>query len=122
VQAFFSILDGGKRVPLHEGPYLGYLRVHLGIKMPGGNPPALIVDGRKYVWREGEAMMFDDTWPHEVVIPSTSHRVGLIVGVLRPLPWNPAALNGFTIFGRARATYYRHMFRRVQASSPISTI
>src|SRR5262249_28110283 len=26
IQAFFSILDPGKSVPEHEGPYLGYLR------------------------------------------------------------------------------------------------
>jgi aspartyl/asparaginyl beta-hydroxylase (cupin superfamily) len=64
VQAFFSILDPGKNVPVHEGPYLGYLRYHLGIKVPSDNAPALVVNGKQYIWREGEAVMFDDSWPH----------------------------------------------------------
>lgn len=38
IQAFFSILDPGKSVPEHEGPYLGYLRYHLGLRVPKQNP------------------------------------------------------------------------------------
>jgi Aspartyl/Asparaginyl beta-hydroxylase len=34
LQAFFSVLEPGKSVPLHDGPYVGYLRYHLGIKVP----------------------------------------------------------------------------------------
>ena len=41
VQAFFSILDAGKRVRRHEGPYLGYLRYHLGAAHPAGPPTPL---------------------------------------------------------------------------------
>jgi aspartyl/asparaginyl beta-hydroxylase (cupin superfamily) len=33
-QAFFSILDGGKSIPRHAAPYRGYLRYHLGLKVP----------------------------------------------------------------------------------------
>ena len=34
LQAFFSVLDPGKSIPLHKGPYLGYLRYHLGLHSP----------------------------------------------------------------------------------------
>ena len=33
-EAFFSILEGGKSIPQHEGPYRGYLRYHLGLVVP----------------------------------------------------------------------------------------
>src|SRR5262249_50794576 len=37
-QAFFSILDAGKSIPRHKGPYRGYLRYHLALKVRGGIP------------------------------------------------------------------------------------
>jgi hypothetical protein len=67
IQAFFSILDPGKSVPEHEGPYLGYLRYHLGLRVPKKNPPKIVVNGQDYVWKEGEGVLFDDSWPHEVL-------------------------------------------------------
>ena len=85
VQAFFSILDAGKRVPRHEGPYLGYLRYHLGLHVPQDDPPRLVVNSQEYVWKAGQAIMFDDSWPHEVINESREPRVVLIVDVLRPL-------------------------------------
>jgi aspartyl/asparaginyl beta-hydroxylase (cupin superfamily) len=45
IQAFFSILDPGKSVPKHEGPYLGYLRYHLGLRVPKNDPPKIVVNG-----------------------------------------------------------------------------
>jgi aspartyl/asparaginyl beta-hydroxylase (cupin superfamily) len=85
-QAFFSILDAGKSVPLHAAPYRGYLRYHLALKVPMKNPPSLHIEGRQYVWREGEAILFDDTFFHEVVNQADGERVVLVVDVLRPLP------------------------------------
>ena len=38
-QAFFSILEAGKAIPVHEGPYRGYLRYHLGMVVPEQDPP-----------------------------------------------------------------------------------
>lgn len=32
--AFYSILEPGKRIPLHTGPYNGVLRLHLGLLVP----------------------------------------------------------------------------------------
>src|SRR3954447_3914809 len=76
IQAFFSILEPGKSVPEHEGPYLGYLRYHLGLRAPSQNPPKLVVNRQDYVWREGEAVLFDDSWPHSVVNSASETRAG----------------------------------------------
>lgn len=121
VQAFFSVLDAGKSVPRHQGPYLGYLRYHLGVKVPRKNPPELIVNGQSYVWREGEAVMFDDSWPHEVINHSAEPRVVLIVDVLRPLPTHLSLLNKLIVYGLARPTYYRKVLRRVEGAPLIPT-
>ncbi|MGH8161705.1 MAG: aspartyl/asparaginyl beta-hydroxylase domain-containing protein [Gammaproteobacteria bacterium] len=86
VQAFFSVLEAGKSIPLHEGPYLGYLRYHLGVRVPAENPPTIRVAGQPYTWKDGEGMIFDDSWPHEVANESREPRVVLIVDIRRPLP------------------------------------
>jgi len=115
IQAFFSILDPGKSVPEHEGPYLGYLRYHLGVRVPAQNPPKLIVNGQDYVWKEGEAVLFDDSWPHSVVNTSDALRAVLIVDVRRPLPLFADLCNRFITDVIARHTYGRSVARKAEA-------
>jgi aspartate beta-hydroxylase len=105
LQAFFSVLEPGKSVPLHDGPYVGYLRYHLGVRVPKVDPPLIRVAGREYVWKEGEGVLFDDSWPHEVVNHSREARVVLIVDVARPLPLVPRLVNKFVLWGLAAPTY-----------------
>jgi aspartyl/asparaginyl beta-hydroxylase (cupin superfamily) len=119
VQAFFSVLAPGKSIPEHEGPYYGYLRYHLALEVPRQDPPCILVNGRKHVWKEGEAVMFDDSWPHEVVNHSTERRVVLIVDVLRPMPWVPSLLNRFITSVIARNTYGKKVAQRVQKYAPM---
>jgi aspartate beta-hydroxylase len=114
IQAFFSILEPGKSVPLHDGPYLGYLRYHLGLRIPADEPPTLRVAGVPYVWKPGEAVLFDDSWPHEVENRSRELRAVLVVDVLRPLPPLPALVNRVMIRLVARQTYGRKLARRVE--------
>jgi len=114
IQAFFSILDPGKSIPLHEGPYLGYLRYHLGIHIPKNNPPHIIVNQQPYTWREGEAVLFDDSWPHEVKNQSDEYRAVLIVDILRPMPFLPDFINRFVTFVIARYFYGKPVLKRAR--------
>jgi len=114
IQAFFSILDPGKSVPEHEGPYLGYLRYHLGVRVPAENPPKLIVNNQEYVWREGEAVLFDDSWPHSVVNHSNELRAVLIVDVRRPLPLFADLVNRLLVNVVGRHTYGRALARKAE--------
>jgi aspartate beta-hydroxylase len=114
IQAFFSILEPGKSIPEHEGPYRGYLRYHLGLRVPTDNPPKLIVNGQTYVWKTGEAVMFDDSWPHSVVNASSETRAVLIVDIRRPLPFAPDLFNRFITDVAARHTYGRSVARKTQ--------
>lgn len=114
VQAFFSLLEPGKSVPRHEGPYLGYLRYHLGVRVPREDPPRLLVNSHEYVWKEGEAVMFDDSWDHEVINRSKEMRAVLIVDVLRPMPALPSLVNRFVTRRIMRPTYGRSLARKAE--------
>jgi len=92
-QAFFSILDPGKSIPAHCGPWLGYLRYHIGLRVPASNPPSIRVKDQIHTWEEGRSVVFDDSWEHEVYNKSDGIRVVLIVDFLRPMPLPLHALN-----------------------------
>ncbi|STX51308.1 peptide aspartate b-dioxygenase [Legionella busanensis] len=102
IQAFFSILEPGKSIPLHKGPYMGYLRYHLGLHIPKNYPPEIIVNNQPYTWQEGQAVLFDDSWPHEVRNQSEDYRAVLIIDVLRPMPFLPHMINQLVtnVFGK----------------------
>jgi aspartyl/asparaginyl beta-hydroxylase (cupin superfamily) len=120
IQAFFSILDPGKSIPEHEGPYLGYLRYHLALRVPAKNPPKLFVKSQEYIWKPGEAVLFDDSWPHSVQNSSTEMRAVLVVDVRRPMPFLPALLNTFVTDVIARHTYGRKVARKAEEFALLS--
>lgn len=90
--AFFSILEPGKSVPAHTGPSFSYLRYHTAFKVPRRNPPSIRLKDQHYTWKEGESILFDDSWEHEVYNESDDVRVVLITDVMRPAPWYVHAL------------------------------
>jgi ornithine lipid ester-linked acyl 2-hydroxylase len=81
--AMFSILDGGKHIPPHMGFFKGVLRYHLGLMVPNDAPCYILVGGKKYEWKEGEDVLFDDTYIHEVWNKSSGRRVVLFCDVFR---------------------------------------
>lgn len=86
--AMFSILDPGFRIPPHRGPSCAALRYHLGVIVPEPGPGQsgcfIRVDGNKLSWRNGEGILFDDTYVHEVVNDTSKRRVVLFCDVMRP--------------------------------------
>ena len=81
--AMFSIIDGGKHIPPHVGFFKSVLRYHLGLIVPTDAPVYILVGGERYSWREGEEIVFDDTYLHEVWNKSSSRRVVLFCDLLR---------------------------------------
>jgi len=85
--AMFSILSPRKHILDHRGPYKGVLRYHLGLIVPREARKCRIRVGEDFRhWEEGESMVFDDTFNHEVWNDTDETRVVLFVDVLRPLP------------------------------------
>jgi len=92
--AFFSILSPGKHIPPHRGPYKGVLRYHLGLKVPTQAERCRIrVDDHILHWEEGESMVFDDTYNHEVRNETDEERAILFLDVKRPMHQPMAGLN-----------------------------
>lgn len=117
-QAFFSILDAGKSIPPHHAPYRGYLRFHLGLKVPAQDPPTIRVKDQHYTWKEGEAVLFDDSWQHEVTNRAKEPRAVLVVDVMRPMPALPHAVNSL-IMNRFLESYRRKVGERLdQVQAP----
>lgn len=81
--AMFSILEPGARITPHRGPFAGSARYHLGLLCPKG--AAITVDGTPYEWAEGEDVLFDDTYVHEVANDTDGTRTILFVDVERKL-------------------------------------
>lgn len=86
--AGFSVLEAGTHITEHRGPNKGALRYQLGVVVPGADGDCRIrVGDEMLVWREGEPVMFDFTFPHEAWNDSDKTRVLLMLEVLAPLPW-----------------------------------
>lgn len=120
-QASFSILDPGKSIPAHEGPYYGYLRYHLGIEVPTDNPPSIRIGDHVHIWKEGQGVLFDDSWNHEVINNSAQRRVVLIVDVLRPMPTAQHLANSFFAL-LTRFFYGRYLLRRLNQRLAKATV
>ena len=114
-QAMFSILEPGKKVPPHRGPYMGYLRYHLGLKVPSHNPPRIRVKDSYHTWEEGKGIVLDDSWEHEVINESDEMRVVLIVDFLRPLSRVPAAVNRVVCLHVIPRVYAKNVARNLAA-------
>lgn len=84
--AMFSIFPPGKRLKPHCGPWRGVARLHLGVVVPSeadGRRPWIRVGGEKYCWKEGELVLFDDTFTHEAVNETDQYRIVLFCDIDR---------------------------------------
>ena len=83
--AMFAELPPGASLRKHRDPYAGSLRYHLGLVTPGDDRCYIEVDGRRYSWRDGEAVMFDETFIHRAENATAHDRIILFCDVERPL-------------------------------------
>jgi aspartate beta-hydroxylase len=87
VSATFSFLAPGKHIPEHRGPFRAILRFHLMLSMPrddNGIPACVMnIDGVPYRLSDGESLLWDDTYLHEVWNRSDHVRIALLLDVWR---------------------------------------
>ena len=86
--ATVSFLAPRKHIPRHTGPFPGIMRFHLGLKMPQGpdGRPAtvMMINDREYRFADGGWLLWDDTYPHEVMNDADEPRTALLLDVWRP--------------------------------------
>jgi beta-hydroxylase len=96
--ALFALLPPGARLGEHRDPFAGSLRYHLGLITPNSDDCRLYVDGELYAWRDGEDVVFDETFVHSARNDTDQSRVILFCDVERPLRTRAArAVNRFVI-------------------------
>lgn len=83
--AMFAMLPAGADLGRHRDPYAGSLRYHLGLITPNDERCRIFVDGQPYHWRDGEAVMFDETFMHWAENRTDRDRLILFCDVERPL-------------------------------------
>ncbi|SUI84870.1 Aspartyl/Asparaginyl beta-hydroxylase [Serratia quinivorans] len=83
--AMFAELPDGSRLPRHRDPYAGSLRYHLGLITPNDDRCFIEVDGERYSWRDGEGVMFDETYLHFAENQSGQNRLILFCDIERPM-------------------------------------
>lgn len=83
--AMFASLPPDGRLVRHRDPFGGSLRYHLGLATPNSPECCIYVDGERYFWRDGEAVMFDETYIHYAENKTDRQRIILFCDVERPL-------------------------------------
>ena len=87
LSASLSFMEPGKHVPAHRGPFRGIIRFYLGLCVPqraDGTPAALLkIDGADYRVGDGQWLLWDDTYYHEVWNGGASVRSVLLLDVWR---------------------------------------
>ena len=83
--AMFAVLPPGGRLVAHRDPYAGSLRYHLGLVTPNSDTCKIFIDGEPYFWKDGEDMLFDETYIHYAENKSDVTRLILFCDIERPM-------------------------------------
>lgn len=113
--AFFSILLPGMHIRSHRGPTKGLVTCHLGLMVPKGDTVRMQVADRIVGWREGECLVFDDTYRHEVWHEGDSPRIVLLIQVKRPLRAPGRQIAGLFLAGIRRSPFVQEGRRNMAA-------
>jgi beta-hydroxylase len=112
VSAYFSVIGPNKMLMPHEGPWCGVIRIHLAMVVPSDGDSILVCNEKEYRWKEGETVVFDDTYEHFAVNLSNNNRVVLFLDYMRPLPkpWN--WINWLILKSARLVPYFREPIKR----------
>jgi len=104
--AFFSILAPGAHIPRHRGVTKAILTAHLGLVVPRRKTRCRMqVADRVLHWREGETLVFDDTFHHEVWNDTDELRAILLIQFRRPTGPIGRLIGSLFLFGIKRSRF-----------------
>ncbi len=108
--ALFALLPPKAQLKGHRDPFAGSLRLHLGLSTPNSDDCYIDVDGVRHSWRDGEAVVFDETYIHRAANRTDAPRIILFCDIDRPLRTAPLrAVNRFVKRTVMRATAGRNV-------------
>jgi beta-hydroxylase len=83
--AMFAELPPGGQLNPHRDPYAGSVRFHMGLVTPNDDACYIDVDGQRHSWRDGQAVVFDETYIHEAYNHTAHNRIILFCDIERPV-------------------------------------
>ena len=83
--AAFTLLPPGGSLGKHRDPFASSMRYHLGLVCPTEPGCRIWVDGQEYTWKDGEDIVFDETYVHWAENTTDKPRLILFVDFTRPL-------------------------------------
>lgn len=83
--AMFTVLPPGAQLTRHLDPIACSLRYHLGLSTPNNDDCFINIDGQTYSWRDGQVLLFDETYLHYAKNDTDTPRVILMCDVERPM-------------------------------------
>jgi beta-hydroxylase len=93
--SMLTILPPGGRLTRHADPLACSLRYHLGLQTPNDDACFINVDGQTCSWRDGEALLFDETFLHYAENETDRPRLILMCDVERPMSFAGRLVNCF---------------------------
>lgn len=114
--AFYSVMLAGAHVPRHTGPTKAILTTHLGLMIPRERERChmAVGDGNDVVWKEGEIVIFDDMFPHEVWNDTDEDRIILLLHIKRPLKFPGSMLRDLFFAGLRASPFVRDGLRNLE--------
>jgi hypothetical protein len=111
---YFSTVEGGSHIAAHTGFTNAHLRCHLSLVSTDGS--RIRVGAEERNWEEGKALVFDDSFEHEVWNEGSERRTVLLFDF-----WHPALseieIEAVTyMMGVWRRMFSRHFWTRQMAS------
>ena len=103
--AMFTLLPVGSQLTRHSDPVACSLRYHLGLSTPNSDLCYINIDDQDYSWRDGQALLFDETFLHYAHNDSKQYRLILMCDVERPM----------NFFGRL----FNRIYKAMMASSVV---
>jgi beta-hydroxylase len=83
--AMFALIGPHGKVGNHRDPFAGSLRYHLGLITPNSDDCRIFIDGTPYSWRDGQDLVFDETYVHRFENLTDQPRIILFCDLERPL-------------------------------------
>jgi len=121
--AFVSVLEPGAVIPPHRGVTKGLLTWHLGLSTPTNSEHCWMrVADQRLHWQQGQSILFDDTFEHEVRNDTDEPRLILLVQVERPMIYPLRALPDLFLWGIKRTAFVQEARANLQKMEEASRL
>lgn len=119
VTANFSVMAAGGHIPRHWGMTKGMLTYHLALKVPREREKCRMIlenpDGdHVIVWEEGQSVLFDDMFNHEVWNETTDDRYILLIQIKRPCCGLANFIQNLFLFGVRHSRFVQDIRRNIE--------